>query len=100
MSVAPEVAYAELKDQLAEVEEALSDAGVWGSVDCETQTFAEAIEVLADYRRERDELLEALKACLSRDRTATHPWDCNFRSKPDCCWCRAQYVIRKVEGNG
>lgn len=43
-----EVKYAELKEQLAEVEDALVEAGMWGNVECEAQTYAEAIEMLAE----------------------------------------------------
>lgn len=38
---------ADLKDQLAAVEDALCEAGVWGVVDCDATTYPEAIEILA-----------------------------------------------------
>jgi hypothetical protein len=36
-----------LEDQLTDIEDALIEAGVWGTVDCEATTYAEAIEILA-----------------------------------------------------
>ncbi len=54
----------ELEDQSAAVEDALAMAGVWGHVECEAPTFAEAVELLSqritDLESENKALVEDL----------------------------------------